>query len=479
VGIAARIDPRLPQAETEPYSRLLSWLPVFAVVALPLGVLAFFAHPKLGALALASLVAPLLVISPRHGLLLLIAALPIDAVGSLGPPGTATITRLLGVGVMAGWVLHVLLRRERVVLGRPGGLLLAYLAFAASSLLWAEDRAAAFATLELLVQLFVLYLMVVNLLPSWDAIRRALDVLLVSTTVVALFVFWQLPGLDGPRATLQLGDEAFNPNQLAAGLVLPVFAGVALGGSSSRWWRAAAVVPLVVAALLTGSRGATVALLAGAVALVAARPRIVARIVALGVVVALAAAVLVPADRRAMLGDRYAAIVEDRGSGRLDIWRVGTGMVADRPVIGVGLAGFQPSFYGYMDGADVDPRWAREWSNRYGQRGAHNVYLQTLAELGVAGLALLLAALGAHVAAAWREQRWAAAAREHDAAALALSLLCILTVLLALFVNGDLLAGKSAWVVLGMVQAGALAGEAARRRRRSARHAGARWRIAA
>src|SRR4051794_11673864 len=84
-----------------------SWLPlvpVLAAVLLPLGVLAFLATPKLGLLALVALAAPVLVLSPSVGLLALIATLPIDAVGSLGPPGTATVTRLLGLAVVGGWV---------------------------------------------------------------------------------------------------------------------------------------------------------------------------------------------------------------------------------------------------------------------------------------------------------------------------------------------------------------------------------------
>lgn len=462
MSIAEEIHPRLPLAETEPYSRLIGWLPAVGALVLPLGVLAFFVHPKLGALALGALVAPVVLLSPEHGLLLLVAALPTDAVSSLGPPGTATVTRLLGLAVTVGWALNVLLRRQRIVIGRAGHLLLAYIAYSALSILWAPDYAVAFRSLWLLVQLFVLYVMVVNLLPSREAIQRALDVLLASTVVVALFVFWQLPRFQGTRATLQLGEEMFNPNKLAATLILPVFVALAAGRGSSRWWRAFAVVPLIVASLVTGARGATLALLAGGLVLVALRPRLLPRIVAAGGAVALAALVLVPQDRLEMLSERYASMAEDRGSGRLDIWRVGGRMIVDRPVTGVGLAGFQPEFYDYMGAVQVDPYWAREWRNRYGLRGAHNVYLKAFAELGVIGLALLLAALAAHALALWREYRHAHAERRSGAAGLCLALLCILTVLLALFTNNDLLTTKSAWVVLGMVQAGVLTSSTAR-----------------
>ncbi|MEW6268547.1 MAG: O-antigen ligase family protein [Thermodesulfobacteriota bacterium] len=463
---ALEMRPRLPGvAATDRWARLVPWLPAIGAIVLPIGVAAFLVHPKLGALALGGLLAPLLVVSPPHALLLLIAALPVDAVASLGPPGTATLTRLLGFAVMGGWVVHVLLYRERIRLGAPGLWLLAYIAYSAISLLWTQDREAGLSTLRLLVQLFALYVMVVNLLTSWEAIERALDVLLVSSTAVALLALWQLPalGLEDARVTLKVGEEAFNPNQLAAALVLPIFPGLVLGRGSRGWWRACAVVPLFVAALVTGSRGAMVAIAAGALVLVFARPRTALRLVPAALVIVLATVALVPRDRLLLIGDRYEQMMQDRASGRLDIWKVGAEMFEDQPLRGVGLAGFQGSFYRYMTGVELDPRWAREWRNRYGQRGAHNVYLQALAELGVVGAALLLAAIVSHGRAVWSAFRRAGAAWRPHAAAVALAVACTFAVLLVLCANRDLLIVKSAWVVFGFAQAAALVGAGMRR----------------
>lgn len=457
--------PATPALET----RVLAWMPVACLTLLPLGVLAFVVHPKLGLAAIAALGVPLLVIFPQHALLLLVAALPTDAIASLGPPGTATLTRLLGFGVVGGWVVHVLLQRKRIRLDRTAGWLGSYVGLAAASLLWAPDAEAAQAALQLLVQLFVLYVMVANLLTTWPQVRRAVDVLLAATTVVALVVLWQLPALQGARATLRLGEEAFNPNTLAATLVLPVLAGLLLGRWSAGWWRAFAAVPLVVAALVTGSRGGTMALLAGAVVLVIARPRALLQITGVMLAIALLAAVVVPRERLDALGERYERMAEDRGSGRLDIWKVGMEMIGDHPLLGVGLAGFQSRFYAYMTQPRLDPEWAREARNRYGNRAAHNVLLQAWAELGIGGALLLLIGIGGHFRAAWREMRFAERLRDPARAALVLSVVCMLAVLAGLSVNGDVLSTKPAWFVLGLVQALAVIASDERARMR-ARH---------
>ena len=66
---------------------------------------------------------------------------------------------------------------------------------------------------------------------------------------------------------------------------------------------------------------------------------------------------------------------------RGDFWRVGRDAFADEPLQGVGSGGFAVA-------------WLRERPVLYSARDAHSLYLETAAELGVVGLALLLAFLG-------------------------------------------------------------------------------------
>jgi len=70
------------------------------------------------------------------------------------------------------------------------------------------------------------------------------------------------------------------------------------------------------------------------------------------------------------------------GHGRADYWRVAMRMVEREPLLGEGAGGFER-------------RWTEERPAPNNARDAHNLYLETLAELGPLGLVLLGVALGA------------------------------------------------------------------------------------
>jgi hypothetical protein len=111
------------------------------------------------------------------------------------------------------------------------------------------------------------------------------------------------------------------------------------------------------------------------------------------VAVGIALAVLVGAPLAAVALDRgdaetgaTASRLDDLGSNRYDYWEVALGSWADDPLRGRGIAGYR-----------VD--WLKERDVDEPVRDAHSLYLETAAELGVAGL-LLLALFVSGVAAA-------------------------------------------------------------------------------
>jgi len=80
------------------------------------------------------------------------------------------------------------------------------------------------------------------------------------------------------------------------------------------------------------------------------------------------------------------------GHGRADYWRVAARMVEGAPLLGAGAGGFER-------------RWTEERPAPNNARDTHNLYLETLAELGPVGLALLLVALGAPLSGLGRARR--------------------------------------------------------------------------
>jgi O-Antigen ligase len=153
-------------------------------------------------------------------------------------------------------------------------------------------------------------------------------------------------------------------------------------------------------ALLTGV-GAAVAWALPRVRARMRLPRVSGRAVVTGaaiVVVVLAVAVVVreggpttvverglDAFRRepaATSGELDRRLLSVSGHGRAGYWRVAARMVEREPLLGEGAGGFER-------------RWVEERPVAHNARDAHNLYLETLAELGPVGLALLLVGLGA------------------------------------------------------------------------------------
>jgi hypothetical protein len=269
-----------------------------ALGLLAAGIAAFTTDPRMGLVMLGLLAAPLFVFVPELGVLLLAAVLPFDALAGVTEEGSFTLTRLIGAGLLGAWALHVIARRQRVRLGRPGLWLSGYVVFAAASTAWAVDPSLTIPALRTLVQLLFLYIVVANVVATPGALLRTLDVLIVAASVLALVILFQLPGgttFHG-RAVLTHAGQILNPNYLAAMLVFPAVAALALGrlpGGLLGSLRPLAVVPLALALFATGSRGGGVALLGGVLTVAELRPRIGVRIAA-GALVVLLSTPLVP-----------------------------------------------------------------------------------------------------------------------------------------------------------------------------------------
>ncbi len=211
---------------------------------------------------------------------------------------------------------------------------------------------------------------------------------------LALFVGLAVALVVGPHR-LQLATTA---STLAAGSLASVIAAHSLGAS--------AILAPVVVVLCAASAGSILALRA-----IRFEPRRWARIAfaatLVGIPIVLAAAVLVrlggpdgaydafkaaPSPVHAGGGSR---VLSASGSSRADYWRVAWRTYEKEPLLGAGAGAFGRS-------------WLEERPIPQPVRDAHNLYLETLAELGPLGLLLLGVALAAPFAA--RRSRWTPAA---------------------------------------------------------------------
>jgi O-antigen ligase len=161
-----------------------------------------------------------------------------------------------------------------------------------------------------------------------------------------------------------------------------VLLGTTLYLSASRGALAALGLGLGASLFLAGGRRRAVATSMAGVAVAAALV-----VLAAGIITPTRAPSDVPAWKTAAAGDAGAASVSVEP--RLRFWAVAWRSAGDAPLIGTGAGTF-----------------ARRWLERRPlpspARNVHNLYLETLAELGIVGLALLLATLVAPLVAAAR-----------------------------------------------------------------------------
>jgi O-antigen ligase len=192
------------------------------------------------------------------------------------------------------------------------------------------------------------------------------------------------PALDPYQGALLKGPVGY-ANALGILAAIGVLLAVGLLRDETGWARRAllccAAGVCAVALTLTSSRGSWLALVVGlAVLVVAGSPGVRShRLLAVQVTTFLAAVLVLVMAPRLSFGDRPA------------YWQVAVESAVENPVAGSGAGSFDDV---WLDRLPI-PAFVRD---------AHSLYLETAAELGLVGVALLVCALGAPLIAAARAQ---------------------------------------------------------------------------
>ena len=331
----------------------------------------------------------------EYGLALLIVLTPFAENAPIAEPGHAR----LRVALVAWAMVLVFIQAIRsLVSGRKleappvfvGALAFVGAALAAVPLAAAEGAAAA--KFVLLAGSVFIYLLIALFLDDWRSLKPIFAALLIVGLLVSAHALWQYftgdlsrVGFISSTGAVEYRVASFfpHPNQLAGFVVLFVPLSVGLYSVfESRLARAACVVlPLLAlpAAIVTYSRGVLVALVA--LVLVLARSKRAWPAIA-------AAAVLVVLLAPSTWQDRVAdagRLDRPEIATRLDFWDAALSMFQAQPVLGVGLNSFDVA---YVD-LDTTGRSFLPGSGLAPPESAHNLYLNTLAEQGLVGIAAL------------------------------------------------------------------------------------------
>jgi O-antigen ligase len=247
----------------------------------------------------------------------------------------------------------------------------------------------------------------------------AVDVLMIGAAVNAAVVILQDRHLWSPfKFTIggQYANVGFlgNTNDVGMFLLIPALAAVVMlvtAAGARRWIYAAVAVLLFAAILVSASRGAVAAALAGLLvfALVHSWRAAVVAVVAL---VAVALAALSPSTLIGKGVRQVSAAAAKRDyvvllSERLVPFLAAIDMTRDHPLLGVGPGCFKYHFMAYRVAlpSHYPAAWTQGWPMNFGE--VHDDHLQVASETGLPGYALFIAALA--VVAGFRRHRAPAA----------------------------------------------------------------------
>ncbi len=346
--------------------------------------------------------------------------------GGHGLGARAALTAIVVAGLLASVLLGAFALTRAGALA--GALLGALAALAMLSAVWAADPEAALAEGTRLALYAGVFVVVAGVLRIGDvaALADGLAAGIAAIALIALASRWFPSVVDPgalPRVVPAVQSRLSYPLQywnglgmlLAAGIPLLVGRALAPRPAIVRGLAVAGAVAAGIAIYYTSSRGAVLVAVSGLVvfaiaggrARVLARPRLsrgAAIAVGVGVVAAGALAVLVidPAER----WERFTAppdataaadapgfvashLLSGTGSGRWQFWSAAVDAFESRPVAGRGMGGYESW-------------WAQHGTLSDTVRDAHSLGLQTLAELGLFGVGLLLAFVAVALWAATR-----------------------------------------------------------------------------
>jgi O-antigen ligase len=424
------------------------WLAVAAGAGLAVGVAASIS--LLAAIGVAATVTLLVWLLPRPAgiLIVLMASVFVQVLTVSG----VAISRIFGPVALLLVVVAVLRGQAALRTSAPLGWAAAYGAWAVASGLWSVHLDGTTTQLGSLAIASSYMLAFATLLES----RREMNRVLYTLAVMALAV-----GIFGIASQGRGGENTGDPNFFAMVEIVALPLVLVLAATApARWLRLSlyAVVPIIVTSVFWSlSRGGLIALGAVALGILALPARAIFRSPAQKAVVLLVlAAAVIGAFRLTApaLSERVTSVFTaqgETGSGRLNAWRAAYTSIQERPFLGLGYGSFLPSANELMlrtPGVDLS-------NQRLRARGlyAHSAYIETLAELGVVGLALFLGLLASTARALGRTAARASEARATFTRRISHALLLSLIgwAAAAFFLSSQ--TSRSFWIIIGITLA--------------------------
>ena len=334
----------------------------------------------------------LVIRSSLWGAGLLIALIPLDSVWSAF--GGAWILKILGLAVLAVWLMQTALARRKIRLeGSVTFWLTCTLSLLAlASGIWTNSLTPDyFLALLSYLSILVWLVFVVQVVASPAEMRWLLSVFVFSATLSACIAILDYLGTDHILSERSSGG-ALDPNLLAAILIsaLPITFGLfATSTGRGRVLWGLAVPLLSIGVLTSSSRAGFIGLVIAASCVMLLLRTPLQRITgALVIWVSICVGWVWAGNGVASRFAELSYLGGKRELERFDLWKLAFTAIQQHPLLGVGVGNFR-----YLVSALqlLIPSLSRTF---YGNPVVHNGYLSIWVELGLAGLTIFLAILG-------------------------------------------------------------------------------------
>ncbi len=334
-----------------------------------------------------------------------------------------SLGKIAGIMASIAWLLQMIRTREAMSYSPQILWLAAFMAGMAISIQVSPDRALSMEGLLRYAQLFLLYIMIVNLIGASGRLLDQSCVILTASMIVSVFIGlmeFYLPSLaldaDDPglvqgtvgaiidsdsvegveikRITGGLSDSNWFAYTLAAVLPLNLYLFHRYSNAAIRTLILLAVALQSLGIVLSLTRTAIFAVVVSIIFLVAKRRLALAPVLVAGLIGSMAVLVWNPPGLQRIFSVEY--LKEGSTPLRQYLLQGGAEMVMQRPVSGYGYSQFGPNFVKWLSGVPVPPS-VEDWERVFTQRVAegsdrpewimpHNTILQIWVEYGLLGI---------------------------------------------------------------------------------------------
>jgi O-antigen ligase len=333
---------------------------------------------------------------------LFVFTIPIE--DSVHIAGLGTISKLAGMIALGVGAIALGMQGKIRLPGLVHVLLGAFVLWSAMTLRWSISPDDTQQRIVTYVELLCLTLLVWEFCPDTSHVLSLMEAFVIGCLAPAFDTVTRY--LLGEQTFYKrYATEGFDPNDLALmlALSLPMAYYLSLRRTGGRrWLYLFQMVAVIVAILLTASRGGTVAMAVGLSLVVWTMPILPARrravLIAVLAVMIPTAAVLVPASSWRRLSTLASEVSKGTLNSRTVLWKIGWDAFGGKAFQGVG-SGAYPEV--------VAPVLGRPWGFT---AVAHNSFISVLVETGLIGFAIFLSALAAMASRArrmpWLERRF-------------------------------------------------------------------------